>query len=250
MSTVLSYIDQTKKLDNKQYRLWFRAERIPQQYRPWMHVMFNGGVLLSLSLFSLLMIQSWNLTVLIIFALSLVLGNFFVWAVHRYPLHRRYKYWTFPYDTHTVVHHRYFTADSITYDDSKDLYAIFFPISAVAGFAFLAQPALYFSVRYFFGSDLAFPLMASTSLYFLLYEFVHWASHLPTDHLLMKIPWLRFMRTHHLVHHNPKLMMKYNFCIVYPLMDMLLGTYYKEATLPLDDFADHYEDIKVNLPKP
>jgi len=247
MNTILPYINETRKLDNKQYRKWFKENHISKFYRPWLHVLLNGGTLLSCIVFNILNIREWSLSVLSVFIFSMLLGNFVVWAVHRYPLHRRFKFWTYPYDTHTVMHHRYFTADYITYDDFSDVYAVFFPIHVVVGFGLVIQPLFYFSVNYFFGSQLAYAFCASTAFYFLLYEFVHWASHLAENHPLMKVGWLRYMRNHHIVHHNPKLMMKYNFCIVYPLMDILMGTSYKEKVLPKDDAEDHFNDVKNNL---
>jgi hypothetical protein len=247
MSNVLPYINQTKKFTNQQYRKWFRENHISAWYRPWIHIGFNGGILLAAVIYNLLLIQDWSLQVLAIFFLTLIFGNFVVWFVHRYPLHRRFKFWTFPYDTHTVMHHRYFTADYITYDDSKDFYAVFFPAHVVAGFVLVAQPLFYFVFAGIFNSTLGHAFAASAAFYFLLYEFVHWSSHLKENHILMRIPWLSFMRKHHIAHHNPRLMMKYNFCIVHPLMDYLLGTYYKAESLPQDNFEDHYRDVENNL---
>lgn len=247
MSNVLPYINQTKKLSNEQYRNWFRENHISKWYNPWVHVGFNGGTLLLLVLVNLYFIKQWSIGVLAVFLFTMLLGNFVVWFVHRYPLHRRLKFWTFPYDTHTVMHHRYFTADFITYNDSIDFFAVFFPAHVIAGFALFAQPTFYFSANLLFDSSISHAFAASTAFYFLLYEFVHWSSHLPENHALMKISWLKFMRTHHIAHHNPRLMMKYNFCIVYPLMDMLLGTYYKEKDLPIDDHEDHFKDVETNL---
>lgn len=215
--------------ENRQYRNSFRRDRIPRIYRPWMHVYFNGGTLLALVIGSIAMIQTWGLGQLAVFAFTLLLGNFTVWLVHRYPLHRRNPLISFPYDPHTVVHHRYFTNEFITCDDNKDLFAVFFPMWVVLGFAVIVQPVFYFSFKFFFGSNLAYTFTAGTAFYFLLYEFVHWTSHLPLDHFLLKNPWLLFMRNHHIIHHDPKLMMKYNFCIVYPLMDIIFGTYYRKA---------------------
>lgn len=53
------------------------------------------------------------------------------------------------------------------------------------------------------------------------------------------------MREHHRAHHNPKLMHKYNFGIVYPMMDVIMRTRYVEK-LPEDRPEDHYSDLINN----
>ncbi|GAB4413582.1 MAG: hypothetical protein OHK0056_19720 [Bacteriovoracaceae bacterium] len=61
----------------------------------------------------------------------------------------------------------------------------------------------------------------------------------------MKISWIKTMREHHRAHHNPKLMHKYNFGIVYPMMDVIMRTRYVEK-LPEDRPEDHYSDLINN----
>jgi hypothetical protein len=243
----MSQIEETRKLDNREYRKFIKDNEVSKYYHPYFHIGWNIGVLSFLMAGHALMITDWNLGILGVYAFCLLLGNFTVWALHRYPLHKRYKVSEYAYERHTVMHHRYFTQDHITYEEDMDFFAVFFPMSVILGFALIVQPLFFFSVRYFFGTNLAFAFASGTAMYFLLYEFVHWASHLKTSHPLIKyVPWLKAMRAHHLVHHNPKLMMKYNFCIVYPLMDYIMGTKYKEKTLPQDNPEDHYSDVKAN----
>ena len=244
---LLAHIQETRGQDNKTFRDWFQNKIVHKHYNPILHVSFNLGVLLILVLGNLLLIQNWNFGVLAVLVSVGLLGNVVVWTVHRYPLHRRYKHWAFPYDTHTVMHHRYFTADYITYDKARDLYAIFFPANVVAGFALIAQPIFFYSAQYFLGSNLAHAFAAGTASYFLIYEFFHWASHLPASHWLVRSNgWIRYMRKHHIVHHIPKFMGKFNFCIVYPMMDIIMGTQYKGAQ-PQDNAEDHFKDIQFNL---
>lgn len=242
-----SQIDQTRRLSNKQFRLWVQENEVSRFYSSYVHICWNIGILFLLALVNALLIENWNWKVVGVYIFTLLFGDFLVWALHRYPLHHRYKYWSYPYERHTVMHHRYFTQNFITYDNARDFYAVFFPMKVIAGFALLAQPAFFFGVKYFLGHNLAFAFTSGTAIYFLLYEFVHWTSHLPEAHFLISIPWLRRMRHHHQLHHNPRLMMKFNFGIVSPLADFLLGTKYKEAIAPKDDDEDHYLNVKANL---
>jgi large subunit ribosomal protein L21 len=40
-----------------------------------------------------------------------IFGSFFEWALHRYIMHRPFAWFRFPYETHTLIHHRIFRAD-------------------------------------------------------------------------------------------------------------------------------------------
>ena len=71
-------------------------------------------------------------------------------------------------------------------------------------------------------------LFAATSLgYFLNYEFLHLAYHLPPAHRLARSKLIGRLKRLHEAHHDPQLMTRYNFNITYPLGDWLFGTRYK-----------------------
>jgi len=246
--TIIPHIEETRRLTNEKYRTWFRETQIPKSYTPNLHVYFNFCVLFVGMCWCFFQIQSWGLANVGVLVFNLFFGNITVWIIHKYPLHHRWKIWTMPYDSHTVSHHRFFTSDFITYEDQRDYYIIFFPMFVVAGFTVVVQPLFYLAALTVTGStDLAFTFIGSTAGYFLLYETFHWASHLPTTHVLIRfVPFFRYMRQHHLVHHNPRLMNKYNFCIVDPFFDFALGTKYKGG-LPKDDPEDHFQDVNSFL---
>lgn len=223
-----------KELNTHHYREWYQKEKRPKLYHPFLHLGFNFGVLLVLIMVHFSFVDNWNIYSFIALMGIFIFGNITVWFVHKFPLHHRLKFWSFPYEAHTVEHHRYFTADAITYDSYQDYVAIFFPSMVIASFALLAQPGIYFGARYFLGNDLAHILAGGAAGYFLLYEMFHWASHLSADHVLMNLGWIKYMREHHRIHHDTRLMNKYNFCIVYPMMDILMGTKYPTDTRATD----------------
>jgi sterol desaturase/sphingolipid hydroxylase (fatty acid hydroxylase superfamily) len=102
---------------------------------------------------------------------------------------------------------------------------MFFPTWVVLGFVFLALPGIYFLLSSVFSANFVFLSMGMAGFYFLSYEVVHFASHLPEDHPVIKIKFFRFMRGYHGIHHNPKLMRDYNFNIVFPFFDIIFKTY-------------------------
>lgn len=76
-----------------------------------------------------------------------------------------------------------------------------------------------------------------SSSYFILYEIVHYASHLPLGHWALSFRHFRRMRQHHLDHHNPRLMEKYNFNIVFPLFDYVFGTKKERLTIKKEGYS-------------
>lgn len=239
-------LEQTRLLNNQKYREWYRKEVLPKWYSPVLHVGLNIGLLVLAVIINFSLVREWNWVSFAVMVFIFFFGNAAVFFLHKYPLHRRFKYWAFPYDTHTVLHHRFFTAETITYDSARDFNAVFFPMSVIGSFVLLGTPAIYFGARYLWGSDVAHVLSGSAAGYFITYEFFHWASHLPKNHFFMKVPWIAYMREHHIAHHNPRLMNKYNFCIVDPTFDFIFGTKYREK-LPVDSIEDHYQNVKTNL---
>lgn len=239
-------LEKTKTLRTLQYREWYQVNRKPKNYHPLFHAGFNFSALTVLVIGHLLFIKTWSRNFIIFFIAVFLFGNFSVWVLHRYPLHRRYRLWSYPFDVHTVEHHRYFTYETITYSKKDDFAAIFFPNSVIALFALVAQPVLFLGFTRLFDADTSHVVCASAAFYFLSYELFHWGSHLPENHKLMKVKWLDYMRKHHRIHHHTRYMHKYNFCIVYPLMDILLGTKFR-GELPEEKNQDHYENVRENL---
>lgn len=244
--SIFQQVLKTRELNTYRYREWYQREKRPRFYHPYLHLGFNLGILMALITAHFILVENWNFYSVILLAGIFLLGNFTVWFVHKYPLHRRIRFWSFPYDAHTVEHHRYFTADAITYDSHQDYVAIFFPSMVIFSFAVIAQPLIYFGTNFLAGPDHAHVLAGGAAGYFLMYELFHWASHLPSTHPLMKIPWVNYMREHHRIHHSTRLMNKYNFCIVYPLMDIIMGTKYS-GSLPDENVEDHFRDVTNNF---
>lgn len=242
---MIQQIHTTSKLNVQKYREWYRNFHKSFFYHPVLHLGANLSFLLVCMLLNFYWVKEWTLETFITIPIVFLFGNVTVWVVHRYPLHRRFKFWSYPYDTHTVGHHRYFTMDSITFDSIDDFVAIFFPQHVIIGFALVVEPIFYFSLKYFLNESIAHAFCACSAAYFLMYEFFHLCGHLKATHPLMKIGWIRYMRRHHMIHHHTRFMRSYNFCIVYPMMDILMGTIYK-GELPKESVDDHYQDVLAN----
>lgn len=62
------------------------------------------------------------------------------------------------------------------------------------------------------------------SLAYLNYELLHFCYHLDEHHWGARLPFMARPRRFHTVHHNRRLMSRYNFNITYPIGDALFGT--------------------------
>jgi hypothetical protein len=234
----------TKKFNNEEYRKWFMVNCIPRFYNPYLHVLFNIGTLISIITYHVVSINEFTKWSYLTMFIMLFVGNLAVTLIHQYPLHRRLKFWSFPYDAHTVQHHRFYTSETILMGSIRELFVIMFPWFVVLGFAVVAQPLFYFGFNAILGSDLAHVISGSAATYFLLYEFVHTSNHLPLTHPVFKIPGIRSMREHHLIHHNPKLMGNYNMGIVFPFFDYVFRSKWKKVETPPDRIEDHFDNLE------
>ena len=213
------------------FREKFRREFIPKGYSGPLHILFNASILFALSLYLFFQVRDVKAIELIAIPISLIAGNLTIFLIHRYPLHRRYKFIDKEtYQVHTMSHHRFYTHEHYQAEKIEDLYALFFPPKVVVFFSCVFIPGLYFFLGMFLPHNLIFLTLGMSSTYFILYEVVHYTSHLPENHWVCRIGHFKKMRQHHLDHHNPKNMHQYNFNIVFPLFDDVFRTVYKKSS--------------------
>jgi len=81
-----------------------------------------------------------------------------------------------------------------------------------------------------FGPNPGFLFVATAFGYFLTYEWLHFAYHLPDGHPLRALPGLARLRRHHQVHHDPHVMSHAHFNITFPLCDWAFGTRTRKRT--------------------
>jgi sterol desaturase/sphingolipid hydroxylase (fatty acid hydroxylase superfamily) len=66
--------------------------------------------------------------------------------------------------------------------------------------------------------------VATAMGYFLAYEWLHFCHHLSDTSPVARLPFLRALREHHRVHHDPSRMTACNFNITFPICDAIFGT--------------------------
>ncbi len=206
------------------FRDAYRREHVPERYSGWLHFAFTfgfGGAVMLGCLLQLRSVSAWEWLAV---PLSAVYVNLAEYWGHRGPMHHLTRGLRLVYERHTRQHHRFFTDATMVIDAVRDFRAVLFPpvlmVFFLAAFALPAGLLL---------ATLASPnvawLFGATSLgYFLNYEFLHLAYHLPPRHPLARLPLVARLKRLHTIHHDPARMAARNFNITYPLGDWLFGT--------------------------
>lgn len=192
----------------------------------WTHLALLGALCLVAVMFTLSMIQGLTLLHLLMIPGAMIFSSVMEYVIHRYPMHQMPNFLVGFYKQHSGIHHRYFTYKHMQVDDGIDLNeALTNTRVTVMLFAFIIIPmSLLLGL---FIANLGLLFFATTTSYFIFYELTHLVTHLPATNFLTKLPYFRGACKRHRVHHNTKLMHKWNFNVSFPLLDKIFGTLIK-----------------------
>ena len=212
-------------------RTEFREEvlaRVPRGYSPFLHlvvpsILALGAVDAAVSLMR--DVQWWQLGLVPVFVGVM---NAAEWHAHRGLLHRHLRPLESLHRLH-AWHHAVFVRGDMAMQDPRELRVVLLPALAVLTlFAGVLPVALLFL---FAGERNLALLWAATSVgYVTIYEWMHLAWHLPADGLAARLPGLRALRRLHDLHHDPRLMHRYNLNVTVPLWDCLRGSLRRTAS--------------------
>ncbi|SET82813.1 Fatty acid hydroxylase superfamily protein [Pseudomonas sp. NFR09] len=208
------------------FRARYRAQ-VATHYNPWLHAGFVFGygiVCISLAWSSTHQITALQwLTV----PATLVFFNLCIYLVHRHLGHHKHALARLFYARHTGDHHSFFTPGHMTYDSPRDWRVILFPAWLIVLHSLAITLPAWWLIKQL-SPNVAGLFAGCMILGYLLYELFHSCEHLPADHPVARLPWIRQMHQLHAMHHRRELMQGRNFNIVLPLMDYLFGTLYWE----------------------
>ncbi|MEN1727599.1 MAG: fatty acid hydroxylase family protein [Pseudomonadota bacterium] len=206
------------------YREHYRQAYIPRHYSGRFHLAFIlvfclGGITLAAGQLDSVSALEW-----LALPATFLYANLAEYLGHRWVMHRPRKGLKLVFKRHTKQHHRFFTSSTMAMDSTLDYRAVLFPpVLMIFFFAAFAAPA-----------GLLLAIVASTNVawlfvimalaYYLNYELLHLAYHLPDDSAWFRLTLLKRLRTLHHEHHNPSIMSHKNFNITYPIFDWLFQT--------------------------
>jgi hypothetical protein len=158
-----------------------------------------------------------------------LLSNATEWRAHKDLLHRRRWPFQVLYDRHTPTHHRIYHTEDMAVRSRREWRLVLLPAYGVALIALGTFP-LALGLSRWVGTNVAALTLATGMLYVVSYEWLHLAYHLPQEHPVARLGWIRALRAHHARHHDPRLMQRWNFNVTVPLWDLVRGTVWRAPT--------------------
>ncbi|WP_437589304.1 sterol desaturase family protein [Sorangium sp. So ce1000] len=199
------------------------AARIPRGYCPALHLVAPTLVGALVFAAAARLLEAVEAVELLAVPATLLLAFAFEWWAHRSVLHRRAPLLAALCDRHEREHHLAFTADDMALRSSRELWLVLTPpASGLLCLALLLPLAA--AAGALFSRNAALLGLATAMAFFVSYEWLHLAYHLPADSPVYRVPGLARLREHHRRHHDPRLMKRWNFNVTVPVFDLLHGT--------------------------
>jgi hypothetical protein len=153
---------------------------------------------------------------------AVVFASFFEWTLHRFLMHRPMGRLTYPFRTHTLIHHHTFKADD-TYHLINEADREMIPMAWWNGPLLIVTCMLpNLGIAWATGRwPMTLGALVAFAAYYGTYEYLHWCMHLPKQRRLERSHIFHRLNGHHLLHHR---YMHKNFNVVLPLADLCLGT--------------------------
>ncbi|MFL5321414.1 MAG: sterol desaturase family protein [Myxococcaceae bacterium] len=202
-------------------------------YSPWLHLGVTSSVGLGVMTAAALLLQGVKWWHVGFGVLLFILSNATEWRVHRDFLHKRQKLGAVLYDRHTPEHHMIFITDDMAIRSTREFRLVLLPAFAIILIFVSLLPVM---AMIWFGwpfqlltnadqHNLAAIFALETMGYVVVYEWLHLSYHLPEESFVGRLRFVRWLKQTHAIHHDPRLMQKWNFNVSLPLWDLLRGTY-------------------------
>lgn len=208
----------------EKFRARYRTDSIEWSYRGWRHFAVTNGMVATAVIACALQLDAvqpwewWSVPATALYA------NLAEYLGHRFVMHRPRSGFGLIYRRHVKQHHRFFTDAAMAVDSSRDFKAVLFPPILIGLFlGGFGAPAAWL-VGVLFGANAAWLFAITGLLYFLNYEYLHLAYHLPASSWVARIPGFSRLRRLHRTHHDQSVMAACNFNITYPIGDWLFRT--------------------------
>ena len=194
--------------------------KIPESYSPAAHFLIPAVLGASVLGASVWLLEGVRAIELVTVPVTLFLGLGLEWRVHKSVLHERQPLLGILYVRHELYHHVVYTYDDMTMRSSREWRLVLMPAYALV-LVFVMMIPIVAAVWYLGSRNVALIHLATSMLFFLAYEWMHLAYHLPQDHPIGRLGLIRRLRELHRRHHDPRLMKRWNFNVTVPLFDWI-----------------------------
>lgn len=196
---------------------------IPDWYNPALHLAIPTILGLGLMIAALSRIEQLRPHELFTLPVTVFAAFGFEWRAHKFILHKRRPLLGLLYERHEKLHHVIYTYEHMTIGRFRELWLVLMPAYAIV-LVFLMVVPLALLVAKLFGLNSALLMVTASMAFFLSYEWLHMAYHLPEDSFIGRRSLIRRLRELHRRHHDPRLMKQWNFNVTLPVFDWILGT--------------------------
>ena len=226
------------------FRAEYRRTHIGQAYRGWAHFAFTSVTSLAVIAFAASRVHVVRPAEWLILPCGFLVANVAEYFGHKGPMHRLYggpqprgpaRLLSLLFERHTREHHHFFTHEAMSYESSRDFKMVLFPPVMLLFFLGLLATPIALALFAIASANVGWLWVAMGMGYFLTYEWLHFAYHLPPDTRVGRLPFVRGLRRHHTMHHDLSLMGRYNFNITFPICDALFGTRWARRGDPMDE---------------
>lgn len=206
------------------FREDYRKTQMSRFYSGAGHLIFTSTLCIGIIAWSLSRIEALTWLELLTVPITFLYANLSEYLGHRGPMHHKRRFVGLVFKRHTLQHHRYFTNNAMECESSRDFKMILFPPVLIIFFFLVFALPVGAALVALLSPNIGYLFVATAIGYFLNYEWLHLLYHQPESSLLFKIPGMRALRRHHLIHHDTALMARANFNITYPICDALFRT--------------------------
>jgi hypothetical protein len=196
---------------------------VPGWYRPWLHLAVPSCLGVGVMAVALARVDRPTALDLLAVPLTLLVSFGFEWRAHKYVLHQKAPLLGIIYRRHELMHHVIFTHEDMAMRSGRELWLILMPAYAIV-LVFVMVAPFAALVAWLAGANSAMLMLATSMAFFLGYEWLHMAYHLPSDSRVGRWRIIRALRSVHQRHHDPRLMKRWNFNVTVPVFDWICGT--------------------------
>jgi ribosomal protein L39E len=220
-----------EQAEKKERRAALREQELralSPRYSPALHVLLPSAWGLFVLAGCLALLRDVRAVELLTVPVVWLLSNMAEWRIHRDLLHKRSRLAPALYDRHTPIHHMIYVHDDMEIRTWRELKFILIP--AWAGVAlFVALLPIAAGLWLLVAPNVALLFLATCMSYVVTYELLHMSYHLPKSSRIGRHPLIRILARHHSIHHDPRLMQKYNMNVTIPLWDVVRRTRLREV---------------------